>query len=133
MSEAVRLLVVDDDDAIRWLVASALESDGYLVRGASCGEEALAMVAQWRPALVLLDIMMPGMDGFGVLAALRAAPDSHDIPVVFLTAYADDETRRRALVGGAQDFLEKPLPLNELTARVRAVLARPASVAGVAP
>lgn len=117
-----RVLVVDDDDSIRWLVASALGGEGYVVRWASGGEAALAIMEEWRPALLVLDLMMPVMDGFEVLAEVRARWPEPAVPVLVLSAYAEGEARARA--GGADEFVKKPFQLTELVARVRAVLSR---------
>ena len=119
MSE--RVLVVDDDPTVAEVVVLYLERAGYTVEAVRDGPEALARVAAEPPALVVLDLMLPGMDGLEVCRRLRAiAP----IPVVMLTARGDEEDRVIGLELGADDYVSKPFSPRELTARVRAVLRR---------
>jgi DNA-binding response OmpR family regulator len=119
------LLVIDDDDRIRTLLAEYLTSRGLQVRTAADGPEGLAQLDAHPIDLVILDVMMPGMDGLDVLRALRPA---NPVPVIMLTARGDDMDRIVGLELGADDYLAKPFNPRELLARAQAVLrrARPA-------
>jgi len=115
------ILLVEDNHDIRTIVKAALESvGGFEVRACESGAEALAAVAGFAPQLILLDVMMPDLDGPGVLVRLRERPDTKGIPVVFLTAKAtkDEVERLRAL--GAADVLTKPFDPMTLHERVKA-------------
>jgi two-component system sensor histidine kinase/response regulator len=116
------ILVVDDNAENRALAQATLEDEGYEVRLAHSGEEALQMFEQRPPDCVLLDIRMPGMDGFAVCARIRSLPYGHLTPVVFLTALRDVDVFDRALRAGADDFLTKPIRPTELTVRVQTAL-----------
>jgi two-component system sensor histidine kinase/response regulator len=119
---AAHILVVDDTLQNRLLAEARLVTAGYRVTQAASGEEGLAVFAAEPPDLVLLDVRMPGLDGFDTLKRLRELPHGPDVPVVFLTALDDEDTHRRALQGGADDFLTKPLRPTELLIRVRSLL-----------
>jgi two-component system OmpR family response regulator len=121
VSEA-RLLVVDDEDSIRELLSASLRFAGFEVMTAADGDEAVRRAEELRPDLLVLDVMMPGRDGFAVAQALRSR--GVEIPVVFLTARDAVEDRVRGLTLGGDDYLTKPFSLEELVARVRAVLRR---------
>jgi len=116
------LLVVDDEPVNRLLLRRRLEADGYAVREAPDGEAALAAVAAKAPDLILLDVMMPGINGFEVCRALRAAVATRAIPIILVTALDDREHKIEGLEAGADDFLGKPFDPVELTARVRSLL-----------
>ncbi|MBR9989260.1 MAG: response regulator [Gemmatimonadetes bacterium] len=117
------VLVADDDPDTRQLLRRTLEQDGYRVTEAENGAIALARVAEERPALVLLDLMMPDVDGFGFLAALRAHDEWHDIPVIVVTAKILTEEDRRRLNGGVKQILEKEAPnAQPLVVRLRSAL-----------
>ena len=116
------VLVVDDNEANRSLARHTLEDEGYRVLEASAGEEALAIVEREAPDCILLDVRMPGMDGFAVCERLRALPRGADTPVVFLTALRDVETFDHALRAGGDDFLTKPVRPTELVIRVQSAL-----------
>jgi len=118
------VLVVDDEKDIRELVGFHLADDGYAVREAESGEEALASVAAERPALVILDVMLPGADGLEVCRRLRADPATATVPVIMLTARATEIDRVLGLEIGADDYIVKPFSPRELVARVHAVLRR---------
>lgn len=109
-----RILVVDDHPSVRALVRDVLELEGHVVRVAEDGYAALRAVASERPDGVVLDVVMPGMDGHEVLARLRAMPGGRDLPVVMLTASADDATAWRGWVGGVDVLLGKPFDPDEL-------------------
>jgi len=119
-----RVLVVDDDLNIAELVATALRYEGFEVRIAGDGAAAVTMVRDFAPHLVVLDVMLPDLDGFEVQTRIRASGRS--VPVLFLTARDAVEDRVRGLTLGADDYLTKPFSLAELVARVRAVLRRTA-------
>lgn len=110
-SDARRILVVDDDPEIRRFIAAALSDSGYAVQLAANGGEALSAVAEHRPALILLDVRMPGVDGWQVLDALRSAA-GEQTPVVVMTASFSGQDQ--ALRSGAQGYLAKPFELADL-------------------
>jgi two-component system, OmpR family, response regulator len=117
-----KVLVVDDEPAIRQAVSLALRYEGFDVAEAANGREALAAVERQRPALVVLDIMLPDYDGFEVTRRLRDS--GVNVPVVFLTAKDATEDKVQGLALGGDDYLTKPFSLEELVARVQAVLRR---------
>jgi len=120
------ILVVDDEPAIVTVVRERLEREGFSVRAVASGEEALAHMDTDPADLVVLDVMLPGMDGFEVLRRLRGA--GHTVPVIVLTARDEDMDRIVGLELGADDYLVKPFNPRELSARIRAVLRRQAEV-----
>ena len=117
-----RILVADDDEQMRRLLKMVLEREGYVVEEARDGLDALEHVETHPPDLILLDVDMPRLDGFGVLEELRARVHTAALPVVMLTGRIESEGD--ALDLGAQDFLAKPVQPSALKARVRAVLRR---------
>jgi DNA-binding NarL/FixJ family response regulator len=119
---APAVLVVDDTPASLGVVCDALRREGVRVLLADSGEAARAVLARERPALVLLDVVMPGEDGFALCAALKANPAWRAIPVVFLTAIDEPEQKVRAFAAGAVDYVTKPVHVPELVARVRVQL-----------
>lgn len=121
---AERILVVDDEPDIVALVAYHLARAGYGVSTASTGPEALAKATSDLPALLVLDLMLPGMSGFEVLERIRANPATAHIAVLSLTARRDEADRVRGLTLGADDYLTKPFSPQELTLRVGAILRR---------
>jgi signal transduction histidine kinase len=116
------ILVVDDNEQNRALAQATLEDEGYEVVLASSGEEALRAFDERTPDCLLLDVRMPGMDGFAVCQAIRSRPAGADTPVVFLTALRDVDTFDSALRAGGDDFLTKPVRPTELVIRVQAAL-----------
>ena len=118
----MRILVVDDDVELVGLLRYALETAGYEVSAAYDGDQALALAAQVAPDLVVLDVNLPGIDGFGVLERLRRHRD--DLPVMMLTVRADETDEVHGLDLGADDYLRKPFSPRALLARVRALLRR---------
>jgi signal transduction histidine kinase len=116
------VLVVDDNEANRALARSALEDEGYRVVLAENGAAALEAFSRESPDCVLMDVRMPGMDGFAACTALRALPGGADTPVLFLTALRDVDTFDEALNAGADDFLTKPVRPTELVVRVDTAL-----------
>ncbi len=124
MEEKYKVLVVEDDDSISNVVELNLRLDGYEVFLAADGEEGLAMVEEVEPDLVILDVMMPKIDGWEVLMRLRQQPETRDIPVIMLTAMGDEQSKVMGLRGGADDYVAKPFSPLELTARVKVILDR---------
>jgi CheY-like chemotaxis protein len=118
------VLLVDDERAIRTICRVNLEGDGLAVAEAGNGGEALEQVRRARPSLVLLDVMMPGLDGWGVAARLAQDSETHEIPVVFLSARAAPEDRERARELGAVGYVVKPFDPLTLAQTVREVLER---------
>jgi two-component system alkaline phosphatase synthesis response regulator PhoP len=126
----VKVLVVDDDPAIRDLAATVLQREGYTVLTARDGEEALSRVRAEQPNLVLLDLMLPRIDGFEVCRALRS---ESDVPIMMLTARGDDVDKIVGLEIGADDYLTKPFNPREMVARVKAILRRSGRAKRVRP
>jgi two-component system phosphate regulon response regulator PhoB len=124
-----RILVVDDEPDITALVAYHLAKAGYRVSTAARGPEALKAAAEEHPDVIILDLMLPGMSGYDVLAELRAKAETRDIGVILLTARKQEADRIRGLTLGADDYLTKPFSPAELTLRVGAVLRRLAAPA----
>ncbi|MET0414145.1 MAG: response regulator [Polyangiaceae bacterium] len=119
---AARILIVDDERRDRELLRVMLGQEGFSLLTASSGEDALAITAREQPDIVLLDVMMPGMDGYQVVAKLKQDPATVNIPVIMITALDDREALIRGLDAGAEDFLSKPLDRAELKARVKNLL-----------
>jgi PAS domain S-box-containing protein len=117
-----RILIVDDERHNRELLAVMLAPEGYLLLSAASGEEALAMAAQQTPALILLDIMMPGMDGYQVATRIKGNLATNDIPIIMVTALDDRNAKMLGLSAGAEEFLTKPVDRAELCVRVRNLL-----------
>ena len=113
-----RVLIVDDEPLNRALLEVMLGGQGYEILTAASGEAALAIVAQRQPDLILLDIMMPGMDGYKVAATIKANEATRHIPIILLSALDDRNSMMHGLNAGAEDFLSKPVDRAELTARV---------------
>ena len=124
-----RILVVDDEPDITALVAYHLAKSGYRVSTATSGPEALKSAREERPDIVVLDLMLPGLSGYDVLAELRRRDETRDVGVILLTARRDEPDRIKGLTLGADDYLTKPFSPAELTLRVQALLRRLASPA----
>ena len=122
MSEQVRVLVVDDEVYIADLVATALRYEGFEVRKAGSGREAVSAAMEFRPRLMVLDVMLPDFDGFEV--AQRVTAGGQRMPILFLTARDATEDKVKGLSIGGDDYVTKPFSLEELIARVRAILRR---------
>ena len=118
-----RILVVEDDEDIVDVLRRTLRAEGYEVRAAGDGPEALADLVEFAPDLVILDLGLPGMDGIEVCDRIRSS-ESAEVPVLMLTARADAEDRVTGLDSGADDYLVKPFDRAELLARIRALLRR---------
>lgn len=118
---AVPTLVVDDDPRIRLLVRVNLEARGFEVQEAATGNEAIALMEQAIPSLVILDLVMPGIGGDEVCSWIR---ERSDVPVIVLSAYNEEDLKVRALDAGADDYVTKPFAQEEFMARIRAVMRR---------
>ncbi len=117
-----RILVVDDEAANRAVVRKLLSSEGYEVEEAADGNEASAAVGRRLPDLVLLDLEMPGLDGYGLLRLLKGNPETRLVPVVMLTGHNQLPEKLRAVELGADDYIHKPFDLTELSARVKSLV-----------
>jgi len=113
------LLVIEDEVPLRANLVRILSAEGYRVIAAADGDEGIRRVREGRPDLVICDILMPLVDGFGVLAALRSQPETAAIPFIFLTASADKEDLARGLRSGANEYVTKPFRIADLLAAVR--------------
>lgn len=122
MADNKKVLVVDDDERNLRLLASILSSQGYAVETAANGIEAINKTKSTRPDIILLDVMMPEMDGYEVCDRLKSDLSTRPIPVVMVTALTDRDSRLKGLEAGANDFLTKPVDRAELTLRVRNLL-----------
>ena len=120
---AACILVADDDPVIVRLLQVNFKLEGYDVETAAHGEEALQKARDLRPALILLDVMMPGVDGWEVARRLKQEDSTKDIPVFFLSARAQEEDRRRGLELGVTDYVTKPFDPGELVGLVQRTLA----------
>src|SRR5574337_411513 len=117
-----RLLIVDDNEQNIDLLTALMQVDGYEVVAAADGLEALARVAASPPDLILLDIMMPKLDGYAVCRRLKEAASTRLVPIVLLTALGAEDARIRGIEAGADDFIRKPFSRTELRARIRSLL-----------
>ena len=117
-----RILIVDDERPNRELLEIMLTPEGFLLLTAASGEEALAIVAQQAPDLILLDVMMPRMDGYQVAARIKGDAATKNIPVIMVTGLDDHNARMLVLGAGAEDFLAKPVDRAELCVRVKNLL-----------
>lgn len=122
--EGANILVVDDDEIVARTVERTLRAGGFRVSVAHSGVEALQTARRQPPDLMVLDVLMPGMDGYEVCRQIREDPLLHDLPVLFLTAKGKEEDRITGLRAGADDYLAKPFNLDELYLRVQAILRR---------
>ncbi len=136
MAKQTNILVVDDESTVREVVRKYLEHEGFRVAEAETGAQALAYLRDQAPDLIVLDLMLPGIDGFEITRSLRAADDSaghlavaNDIPIIILTARTTELDRIAGFELGADDYVLKPFSPRELVARVKAVLRRSAGAA----
>jgi two-component system OmpR family response regulator len=120
--DSYRVLVVDDEPNIVDVIAMALRYQGFEVAAAGTGTDALAQVRTFRPHLMVLDVMLPDMEGFDV--AQRLGSQRADVPIIFLTARDSTEDKIRGLTTGGDDYVTKPFSLEELVARIRTILRR---------
>ena len=124
-----KVLVVDDNEDNAHIIRDYLESKGYPISVAYNGSEAMALFASEKPSLVLLDVMMPGLDGWQVCREIKASPNGKNVRVVMVTALQDWMDKRQAIETGADDFVEKPFELaklGEVVERNTAALPKPA-------
>jgi len=119
-----RIMIIDDDQDVLDISQTFLESRGYEVVQARSGEEALKEVKRSKPNLILLDVMMPSMDGFWLCRVVKSDPKLKDIPVIFLTAKDDAQSRIEGQKCGGDDYLTKPFDLDALELRIKAQLKR---------
>ncbi len=126
-SDNQRVLVVDDEENIADVIAMALRFQGFTVETAGTGTDALAAVSSFRPHLMVLDVMLPDMEGFDV--AERLGAQRADVPIIFLTARDATEDKIRGLTTGGDDYVTKPFSLEELVARIRTILRRTGAAA----
>ena len=127
MDDSTAVLVIDDEPSILQLLRALLEADGFTVYEAMTGPIGLGLIPAVSPSAVVLDVLMPGMDGIEVCA--RIASDHPDLPVLILTGRDDGDLEKRCLAAGAARFLRKPLLPGELTAALSSVLGGPAGEA----
>jgi DNA-binding response OmpR family regulator len=119
-----RILVVDDDESLNLLVQTTLEKQGYQVDSCTTGKEALKEITRSPPALVVLDLRLPDMDGREICQKLRAHPRTANLPILMMTNLTSEEDRVRGFEMGADDYLPKPVSYRELALRIRALLHR---------
>jgi two-component system, OmpR family, phosphate regulon response regulator PhoB len=118
------ILVIEDEEPLQVLLRYNLESEGYKVRHSAQGEDALYLISDEKPDLILLDWMLPGISGIEVCRLIRAKPEARDIPIIMLTARSEEAERVRGLATGADDYLVKPFSVPELLARIKTILRR---------
>ena len=121
---AASILVIEDEEPIRQLLRYNLEAEGYKVREAGQGDDALMLIDEERPDLVILDWMLPGISGIEVCRMIRANANNSDIPIIMLTARSEESERVRGLATGADDYVVKPFSVQELQARIKTILRR---------
>ena len=119
-----RILLIDDEDDILEFVKYNLERDGYEVFTASNGAEGIQQALKVKPHLILLDMMMPVLDGIDTCRALRNSPALKNVMIVFLSAVGNEETQLQGYNAGADDYINKPIKINILRSRVQAILKR---------
>jgi len=120
--QSARILVIDDLFGSRDSLETFLQGQGYITQSAGSGEHALKLVAQQAPDLILLDVTMPGMDGYEVARLLKADPATAAIPIIMVTAHTSGSARLVGLESGVEDFLTKPFDPSELALKVRNLL-----------
>lgn len=125
--KSARILVVDDQFGNRDSLEAFLQGEGYITESAGSGEHALRMIRQRQPDLILLDITMPGIDGFEVARQIKSDPDTAGIPIIMVTAHTSGSSRLVGLGVGAEDYLTKPFNPSELALKVRNLLQLKAS------
>ena len=122
MTDGPRILIVDDEPNIRDLLTTSLRFAGFAVRAVGNGAQAISAVLEEEPDLIILDVMLPDMNGFGVTKRLRSA--GYTAPILFLTAKDDTEDKITGLTVGGDDYVTKPFSLDEIVARIKAILRR---------
>lgn len=129
MSKAIRLLLVEDDDALRFIVKDNLEQHAYVVDVAENGQKALELFKKNEYQLIVLDVMLPRIDGFKVAEHIRTA--NHEVPIIFLTARTMTEDKIRGLTIGGDDYIPKPFSMEELLLKIKIFLKRSHVATGV--
>ena len=124
MTSSKKIFVTDDEKEIREIITINLKNEGYNVFAFSSADEALKSLTKNNPDLIILDIMMPGMDGYDFCKKLRSSPEWKEIPIIFLSAKSEEFDKILGLELGGDDYLTKPFSLKELKARVKAILRR---------
>ncbi len=124
MNERPKVLIAEDEETIVESLSFLMEKEGYDVRVATDGQTAISMIACDAPDMVLLDVMMPGCDGFEVVRAVRSDANTKLIPIMMLTAKTREVDRRKGLELGVDDFVTKPFSTRDVVSRVRALLER---------
>jgi DNA-binding response OmpR family regulator len=119
-----QILVIEDDEIVAQSIERSLRGDEFRVMITNSGMDGLRSARRLRPALVILDIIMPGMDGYAVCKEIRSDPNLQDVPILFLTAKIRDEDKIAGFLAGGDDYLTKPFNLDELILRIRAILRR---------
>ncbi len=130
---ASKILLVEDDPAFTAGLQRVLEARGYVVRAVDRSEQTPAAIADFEPDIVLLDVMMPGMDGWQLLARLRQDPETRSLPIIMLTAAASDASKIRGFELGVDDYVTKPFNVQELQCRIEAILRRTRASTGRSP
>lgn len=130
MSQGARILVVDDEPQIRRSLQVNLENKNYAVMTAPSGEEALELMARWKPDVVIVDLVLPAMNGIELTRRIR---EQSPIPIIVLSAIGDERKKVEALESGADDYVTKPFGMEELSARVKSALRRTVMLSGVEP
>ncbi|MBP7688546.1 MAG: response regulator [Thermoflexales bacterium] len=123
----MKALIVEDDPDARKVLSLILKLDGYQIHSAPGGQEALNILADLVPDVILLDVMMPGMDGYQVCQWVRSNPAVRHVPVIMLSGKADPESVARGMEVGADEYLSKPITPSSLTKQLKTVLARTAA------
>jgi DNA-binding NarL/FixJ family response regulator len=123
-----KILIIEDKTCFRELITFSLQSEGYEVCTASNGKDGVKVAREQKPDLILCDVMMPGLDGYGVIRTLRRDPAFATTPFIFLTAKGNRNDVRTGMNSGADDYLNKPVPHDELMAAVRSRLVRAGAV-----
>ncbi|KZB70008.1 MULTISPECIES: response regulator [Thalassospira] len=124
LNERPKVLIAEDEETIVESLSFLMEKEGYDVRVATDGQTAISMIARDAPDMVLLDVMMPGCDGFEVVRAVRSDANTKLIPIMMLTAKTREVDRRKGLELGVDDFVTKPFSTRDVVSRVRALLER---------
>jgi DNA-binding response OmpR family regulator len=122
--DKLKVLVIEDEPLLSEMITKSLKLEGYQVESAVTGEDGLKKVRELNPDLVLLDVLLPKIDGWEVLTRLRDDSKTRDLPIIMLTALADERSKVQGLRGGADDYVTKPFSALELMARVEAILKR---------
>ena len=119
-----KILVIEDEEPIREKIMTVLRYEGYDAVGANDGAEGVRLASDEQPELIICDVLMPQMNGYGALSAMRAKPETAAIPVIFLTAAASRADQRKGMELGADDYITKPYTVDELLSAVRTRLER---------